>query len=194
VLSSFVGIYFISHFGLDLLPLGLAGLLLVVTYTQWINRMPIMCLTAPGLGFGVFMVVGTFWVITGSYTDLPWLITLVPFFLINNLLLLNQYPDIKADKNVGRNTFPIAFGVDHSNKVYALFLLLAYLLIIIEVINGQIPMLSLIALLPAILGLFSLTGALKYKDEIANYPQYLGANVAAAILTPLLLAISIFVP
>ena len=33
-----VGLYFLQQYGLDLLPVGLAGLLLVVTYTGWINN------------------------------------------------------------------------------------------------------------------------------------------------------------
>jgi 1,4-dihydroxy-2-naphthoate octaprenyltransferase len=41
------------------------------------------------------------------------------------------------------------------------------------------------------LALFSLSGALKYRENIGSYPQYLGSNVAATILTPLLLGISI---
>jgi 1,4-dihydroxy-2-naphthoate octaprenyltransferase len=41
------------------------------------------------------------------------------------------------------------------------------------------------------LALFSLTGAIKHGENIGSFPQYLGANVAVAILTPLLLGISI---
>jgi len=30
--------------------------------------------------------------------------------LVNNLLLLNQFPDVDADKTVGRRHYPIAVG------------------------------------------------------------------------------------
>jgi len=63
-------------------------------------------LIAPGAGFGIVMVAGNFSVIA-AYDQLAYLTLLLPFCLSNNLLLLNQYPDIHADKNVGRRTFPI---------------------------------------------------------------------------------------
>jgi len=191
ILTILIGIYFLFEIGIQLLPIGLVGMIIVVTYTQWINRFPILCLISPGLGFGFLMVVGTYLILTGSYTGLSWLVPFVPFFLINNLLLLNQYPDIKADKAVGRNTFPIAFGVKNSNRVYFLFSIITCALITFGILNGNIPTLSFIAILPVLLSLFSFSGAFKHEFEIAEYPKYLKANVAAALLTPLLLGVTI---
>jgi len=186
-----IGIYLIIESGIQLLPIGIVGVVLIITYTYWLNRHPFLCLVAPGLGFGVLMVVGTHIVLTGGHTQLLWLISLVPFFLINNLLLLNQYPDITADASVGRNTFPIAFGLQKSNFVYAIFTVAAYSLILLLIAKGYIPKLSIIALTPLIFSLFSLIGAIKYSSNIGDFPIYMGANVAAAILTPLLLGISL---
>jgi 1,4-dihydroxy-2-naphthoate octaprenyltransferase len=120
----------------------------------------------------------------GEYTLLPWLVAVIPFFLVNNLLLLNQYPDIKADSSVGRNHFPITYGIKLSNMVYGFFALATAVVIIIYVALGFLPTLSLIALLPMPLALFSLTGAIKYGENI-------GANVAVTILVPLLLGIAL---
>jgi len=117
----------------------------------------------------------------------------VPFFLVNNLLLLNQYPDIKADANAGRNHFPIAYGVKRSNIVYGFFSLATVAIIIGYVLTGHLPMLSLIALLPMPLAFFSLYGAVKHGEKIGNFPQYLGANVAVTILATLLLGISLVI-
>ncbi len=192
-LTIFIGIYLLVEIGIQLLPIGLAGILLVVTYTQWINRFPILCLVSPGLGFGVLMVTGTFLILAGSFSGLSWFIPLIPFFLINNLLLLNQYPDIKADQAVGRNTFPIAFGIKASNSIYLLFTIIAYSLITFSIINQELPTLSILAILPAFMSLFAYSGALKYKSDIAKHPEYLGANVTASLLTPLLLAIAIII-
>jgi 1,4-dihydroxy-2-naphthoate octaprenyltransferase len=85
-----------------------------------------VCLIAPGPGFGVLTVVGTKVLLTGTYEPLSWLVSLVPFFLFNNLLLLNQYPDVEADASVGRRHFPIAYRVRASNIVYAVFAVAAY--------------------------------------------------------------------
>ncbi len=186
-----IGIYLIIESGIQILPIGIVGVMLIITYTHWLNRSPFLCLVAPGLGFGVLMVVGTHIVLTGGHTQILWLVSLVPFFLINNLLLLNQYPDITADASVGRNTFPIAFGLQKSNIVYAIFTVAAYSLILLLITKGYIPNMSIIALIPMIFSLFSLIGAIKHASNIGDFPVYMGANVVAAILTPLLLGISI---
>ena len=191
LLTVAIGIYLVLERGIHVLPIGIVGVGLIITYTQWINRLPLLCLIAPGLGFGVLMVVGTHVVLGGEHSRLSWLVSLIPFFLVNNLLLLNQYPDIKADASVGRKTFPIAFGIKRSNFVYASFMLAAYSLVLFLVIKGYIPALGVIALMPMGLSLFALAGAVKYTLEIGRYPLYMGANVAAAVLTPLLLGISI---
>ena len=191
MLTIIIGIYLILERGIQILPIGIVGVVLIITYTQWLNRFPILCLIAPGLGFGILMVVGTHIILTEGHSHLPWLVSLVPFFLINNLLLLNQYPDVKADASVGRNTFPIAFGLNKSNIVYTIFLMAAYLSILIFIAKGLIPNQSIIAVIPIVFSLFALLGAKKYASKIGDFPRYLGANVAAAILTPLLLGISI---
>lgn len=186
-----VGAYLVWERSTPVLSLGLVGLALIVTYSRWINRSPVLCLIAPGLGFGVLMVVGTHVVLTGTHSPLAWLASLAPFFLVNNLLLLNQYPDRGPDASVGRRHFLIAFGVEKSNLAYAVFVIAAYATIVLLIVEGYLPRLGLIALAPAALSLYALTGAVKHAANIGAHPRYLGSNVAAAVLTPLLLGISI---
>ncbi|MFW2373412.1 MAG: UbiA family prenyltransferase, partial [Gammaproteobacteria bacterium] len=135
----------------------------------------------------------TYFVLTGEYSTLPWLASVVPFFLVNNLLLLNQYPDIKADTEVGRRHFPIAYGTGISNIMYALFVLATIASIFTGIILGYFPTLSLMALIPIPLAFYSLTGAIRHGESIGEYPQFLGANVLVSVLTPLLLAISLLI-
>jgi 1,4-dihydroxy-2-naphthoate octaprenyltransferase len=169
------------------------GLLLILTYTGWINKQPVVCLIAPGIGFGLLMVVGTQFVLAGKYLTLSLLAGLGPFFLVNNLLLINQYPDIRADTGVGRNNLAIAHGIIISNRTYAAFLMATIVVIAACVYSCIFPVLSLIALIPIPLAFFTLSGAVKYGKDIGSYPQYLAANVVVAIVTPALLGISIFV-
>lgn len=185
------GAYFVWLYGMGIVPVGILGLLIIATYTGWVNKHPFICLVAPGIGFGFLMVAGTSFVLQGEYTILPWLVAVIPFFLVNNLLLLNQYPDIKADRRAGRYHFPIAYGVKRSSLVYALFVLATIFALVIFVVSGYFPALSLVALLPMPLALFALHGAIKYGETIGRYPQYLGANVAATVLIPILLGVSL---
>lgn len=193
VLTIIIGIYLIREAGIEILPIGIAGVVLIVTYTQWLNKSPFLCLLAPGFGFGVLMVVGTHMILTGESSHLPWAVSMVPFFLVNNLLLLNQYPDMKADTSIGRKTFPIAFGLYTSNLVYIMFFMTTYVLIFILISVEYIPVHSIISVFPIVFSLFALRGAKKHASRIGESPQYLAANVAATALTPLLLGISIII-
>ena len=188
-----IGCYFVVQFGAAIIPVGIIGLVLIASYTGWINKHPFICLLAPGAGFGFLMVAGTSFVLQGEYGVLPWLVAVVPFFLVNNLLLLNQYPDIRADINAGRNHFPIAYGVARSSLVYGLFAVAAVVTIVAYVAAGILPMMSLMALLPMPLAFFALSGAVKYGEALGGQPQYLGANVAVTILTTFLLGLSLII-
>lgn len=191
IATMLIGIFFVWQYGIGIIPVGLLGLVLILTYTLWINRYPLLCLISPGIAFGFLMVVGTQFVLQGEFLSLSWLVASVPFFLVNNLLLLNQYPDIKADSVVGRNHLPIAYGVSTGNMVYGLFVIAATGVIFLGIWTEKFPQLSWIALLPLPLALYALSGAVKYGGNLGSYPQYLAANVAVVILTPLLLGISI---
>ena len=188
-----LGLFFAWKYGFGILPLGVAGVALIVFYTGWINKSPFLCLLAPGAGFGFFMVAGTQYVLEGHYNPASWLIAAVPFFLVNNLLLLNQYPDIQADASTGRNHFPIAYGIQASNRVYATFVIATAAAVLFCILTGYLPETSLAALLPLPLAFFALDGAMKYGKDIGHHPQYLAANTAVAILTPLLLGITVVI-
>lgn len=193
VATVLIGVFLVWKSGSGIIPIGAAGLLLIVTYTGWVNKHPVLCLIAPGFGFGILMVVGTQYVLQGTHAMLPWLVATVPFFLVNNLLLLNQYPDIQADADAGRNHFPIAYGTRLSNVVYAVFVFATIIVITSCILVGKLPALTAIALLPMPLAFISLGGALKYGEAIGKFPQYLGTNVAVAVLTPLLLGLALII-
>lgn len=187
-----LGFYLLLDQGWELLFPGILGVFIIVAYTGWINRSPWFCLVAPGTGFGLLMVAGGYYALVGGSDSLVILIALVPFFLVNNLLLLNQYPDIDADRQAGRNHFPIRYGVAASNRVYLVFLLAAFAIIIGLILSHQLPVLAWIAVLPLALGLLAYSGALKQGERIGSYPHYLAANVGVTLLTPLLLSLSLF--
>lgn len=121
VLTIMIGLYFTFRLGILIFPLGVVGVLIIITYTKWLNRYPFLCLVAPGIGFGPLMAIGTHVILAGGYSMQVIWISLVPFFLTSNLLLLNQYPDIVADKSIGRRHFPIVYGVNKSTLLYGFF-------------------------------------------------------------------------
>ena len=122
-----IGVFFWLKWGWGILPLGILGLVVIVAYTPWLTHSPLACLIAPGLGFGLLMVMGTHYVLTGHYSATAFWASLIPFFLVSDLLLLNQFPDVEADKQVGRRHYPMVIGREKSAQLYGLQLLLAYL-------------------------------------------------------------------
>jgi 1,4-dihydroxy-2-naphthoate octaprenyltransferase len=188
-----IGIYFFAVRGWWILPLGILGIINIVTYTDWLTRRPLFCLIAPGLGFGPMMVMGTDFVLTGSYSWTSFFASLVPFFLVSDLLLLNQFPDVDADIGIGRNHLPIAIGRRASVNVYAMFMIGAYMSIVLGYVTGFLPFGSLIALSTVVLGIKTIKGAANYADDIPKLIPYMGRNVVINIATPLLLAVGIFI-
>jgi 1,4-dihydroxy-2-naphthoate octaprenyltransferase len=187
------GLVFVADVGLDLLPLGLLGLIAAVAYTPWLTRTPWLCLVAPGLGFGLLMVMGAGYVMSGRYTVTLLTAALVPFFLVNDLLLLNQLPDIEPDRAVGRRHLAIVHGRDKAVAVYTIQLLLAYLTVVIGWGAGLLPDGCLIALATVVLALVVIRKARTYGGSVPELIPALGLNVAINLLTPLLLGIGFFV-
>jgi 1,4-dihydroxy-2-naphthoate octaprenyltransferase len=193
ILTGLIGLYFLYVWGFGLLPLGLLGLVVIVFYTSWITHYPVLCLITPGLGFGTFMVMGTDFVLTGSYSWTAFFASLVPFFLVNDLLLLNQFPDAKADQSVGRRHYPIVIGRQASSIIYGAFLLLPYLSIIAGVMFDLLPAASLLGLVTLVIAVPTVVGAYRYAENMEKLMPYLGFNVLLNVLTPMLVAIGLFI-
>ena len=188
-----IGIYFIWIQGWVLVPLGVVGALMVTGYSKWFVRSPFLCLISPGIGFGSIMVIGTHVALAGSYSLSAVVASLVPFFLVSNLLLLNQFPDMEADREVGRRHYPILIGRPKSAWLYISFLALAYLTIIGGVMLAVLPAWALLGLATVPLAIAAARGAVKYADDTKGIVPYLILNVLINLLTPLLMGIGIFI-
>ncbi|MET0028295.1 MAG: prenyltransferase [Candidatus Thiodiazotropha sp.] len=186
------GLYLVQQTGWGLTPIGLAGVAIIVLYTGWVNRNRYLVLITPGLGFGPLMVIGTHYALTGTYQGLAWLLSLIPFFLVNNLLLLNQIPDREADQSVGRDNFAIAWGTVGTAQLFLGFALLAYASIILGVLGGMLPGLALLGLLTLPLSYQVFVGVRESNGDLPQLIPNLGKNVAITLATPLLVSVGIF--
>ena len=192
-ITTLIGIFFLYVSGFWLLPLGLLGVVTIVFYTKWITKNPFLCLIAPGLGFGPCMVMGTDFVLSGGYSWTSFLASLVPFFLVSDLLLLNQFPDVEPDRGVGRHHFPIAIGRKASVTLYVLFMVCTYASVVVGYFVGQLPVEGLLALGSIIVAIPTVKGVARFADDVPKLIPYLGRNVVVIILTPVLLAIGLIV-
>ncbi len=186
-----IGGYFALRVGPAILPLGIGGLAAVLLYTPWLNRHPALCLVAPGLGFGTCMVMGADVVLGGGYSWAGFFASLVPFFLVNNLLLLNQFPDVEADRTGGRRHLVITHGLRAGAVVYAAFHAGAYLSLAAGVALGCLPFLVLIGLATLPLAALATRGAFLYQAGSPALVPSLAMNVATTLLTPSLVAVGL---
>jgi len=193
IIPTLIGVYFFIVRGVMIIPLGILGLIIIYLYTNEITKNWFFSLITPGLGFGILWVMGTDFVLTGSYSMTAFIASLVPFFLVNNLLLLNQFPDAEADKTVGRAHLPIRIGNRASAKVYIAFLVLAYSAMILGVLLGYLPRWPLLGLLTMPLAFVTGKGVVENANDIPELIASLGQNVILNLLTPLLMAIGLFI-
>lgn len=193
-----IGIYYsiTSHWFLFLI-IGI-GALSIVGYTDVLAKYLLGELFA-GISLGSLVVVGTYVALTGSYSVsmlhlIPlevWLLSIPPGILTALLLLLNEFPDLEADKQGGRNHLLVRFGRNIGAYIYSAGALLTYIIIIL------LPLLSIssywvyIALLPLPLVFMNIHTALKYNNDTAKLIPALGGNVITVLVTDLLLAASI---
>jgi 1,4-dihydroxy-2-naphthoate octaprenyltransferase len=182
-----IGIYFVIARGWLLLPLLLVGALCVVLYTPLITRWG-WPEWAPGVGLGALPVIGTYFIHIPEYA-VPVVIASIPSgILVHNLLLLNEFPDVEADKTVGRKTLPITMGKRGAAIVYSSLTILVYLWIIGWVIAGVMPIYTLIALFTLPFAVKAIRGSFKYDDMSVLGPA-LQSNVMVVLITQLLLGI-----
>ena len=107
-------------YGVELFMLALFGGVLMLSYSRWLVHKPWLCWASAGLAFGPLMVISALWVASQSVTAESVILSLVVFFWVNNLLLLNQVPDYFADQSVARKNLVIQYGLKKALLFYAL--------------------------------------------------------------------------
>jgi len=188
-----IGVFFVIISGWQLIPLLIVAALCVILYTPFILK-TYWPEWAPGLGMGALPVMGAYFVQTGEYTW-PLVIASIPsFILVHNLLFINEFPDVEADRKGGRRTTPIVIGMDKASRIYSALTIIAYLWIIGGVvatwITGSVvmPVYCLIALLTLPFAIKAIRGSMQYSDMSKLVPA-LANNVLVVLVTQLLLGI-----
>jgi 1,4-dihydroxy-2-naphthoate octaprenyltransferase len=187
ILAVPIGVYFVLTRGWDLLPLLIFGALCAVIYTPLITRLGFPE-WAPGAGMGTLPVLGAYFIQTTFYS-FPAVIAAIPSgILVHNLLLLNEFPDVDADKKAGRRTMPILIGKTKAWMVYTALTIAVYLWIIGWVAAGIMPVFSLIALLTLPFAIGAIRGGQKHQDMSRLVPA-MADNVMVVLLTQFLLGV-----
>jgi len=190
-----IGIYYsiISHWFLLLIIV--VGAISIVGYTDVLAKYMLGELFA-GLSLGSLVVVGTFIALTGSQSLtvlqlIPlevWLLSIPPGILTALLLLLNEFPDMEADKQGGRNHLLIRFGKRSGAYIYSVGAIVTYVIIIALPLIGISSYWVYIALIPLPLVAMNIRTTLLYNNDLPKFIPAMGGNVIAILATDLLLA------
>ena len=188
-----IGIFFIAVKGWLLLPLIVAAALCLILYTPVILKTP-WPEWSPGLGLGILPILGFYFVQAGRY-DWMVLIASVPSgILVHNLLLLNEFPDVEADRKGGRKTTPVLFGMDAAARLFKAATIAVYgwivacVLVTLAIGRVVMPVYCLIALLTLPWAVKAMRGSKEYHDRGRLIPA-MADNVTFILLTHVLLGV-----
>jgi 1,4-dihydroxy-2-naphthoate octaprenyltransferase len=189
-----IGIFFVIVRGWQLIPLIVAATLCLVFYTPVILR-TYWPEWSPGLGLGILPILGFYFVQTGKYDWVVLAASIPSGILVHNLLLLNEFPDVEADRKGGRKTTPVVFGMEAAGRFFRIATIAVYAWIVgcvlVTVATGSVimPVYSLLSFLTLPLALKAMKGSREYLDREKLVPA-LGSNVMFILITQFLLGVA----
>lgn len=186
-----IGLYLTLVSGWQLMVLVIIGGLVIYFYTSFLTRWLMGELWA-GLGLGTLPVIGTYFIQTNSFNFEILFVSLIPGFLTANLLLLNEFPDLDADKNGGRFHLVIALGRKKAAVIYALLTFMAYFCIAAGVIAEIMPPHALLAIVTVISAYKAILITFRHCDDSERIIPALKFNVITILGTDFMIAIGYF--
>jgi 1,4-dihydroxy-2-naphthoate octaprenyltransferase len=175
-----------------LLALGAVGLFLAIFYSAPPIKLAYRGLgdIAVALGFGPIVVVGSYFVASGS---LGWdaLYGSIPIAILVMLILyVNQVPDRRGDALAGKRTVAVRFSRKTIIRGYLLSVGLAFASIPVGVLIGIMPVTALVALAPAPLALIVYRGLADNYDSPYDLMPTMSRNIALHAVVGILLIAS----
>jgi len=178
--------YFAIVKGPLLLPLVGLGAVCVLLYTPVLTRWRLSEISS-GLGLGILPILMFYFVQTGGYNTEIVVASIPAGILLFNVHLLNEFPDVEADKIGKRKTIPIVLGRAKASWIYLAGTMSVYAWVVAWVAAGVMPLTALLSLVTIPLAFWATRGALSYKDKTIFTPA-LWANSLCLIFTLALLA------
>lgn len=183
------GVWLTFLVGWTLAPVIALGAVSVLAYSNLFARCGVGEIMA-GMGLGLLPIVATSMVQDGMFGPAAVAAGVPAFLMTFNLLLLNEFPDEKADRKGGRLNLVLALGRPAAAKVYVIAALLTPLSIAASVIADWLPPLALIAMAPSLLLVPPIRWALRTPHEPVPLPA-LGSNVLWNLATNSALALGL---
>jgi len=129
--------------------------------------------------FGLFPVYAAYYLQTRVLDYKPLMPALIVSILIFEIILINEFPDLPADKAVNKKTLPVLLGIPIAAMIYKLFLVTAYCFAGIMLFKQKLYIPAILFFITLPLGI----SAIKYanKNDLAK-PQYTTPNRLTVLL------------
>lgn len=185
-----LSIYLVIKVGPALLPLVALGMIFALFYTQVFAR-NMAGEVAAGLGLGFLPVLGAYMIHQPEVNPGCLILAVAAGILTFNLLLLNEFPDIEADRAGGRMNLVIKLGSKRAAMLYTILTASVYGILVLFVVLGTIPTLSLLGLIT--IPFAYKAAAISFTDpkEIDRFIHGMTANVKVVLMTQVLVAVGI---
>lgn len=147
---------------------------------------------ALGLAFGPLAVMGSF-ILQTRYLNWDSFWVGIPVgFLIIGVLILNEFPDIEADRCVGKRNIIVRAGSQNGVWVYLGVISLAYLTLFGGVITGIFPVKILFSYTTIPLAVWIFLELRRYHDKVPELIPALAGNIGLQFLTGLLICVGLW--
>ncbi|MDC0036587.1 prenyltransferase [Nitrosopumilus sp.] len=192
IIGSLIGSYFVITYGILIaIILGFAILSIYFYSTKIVDS---------GLGEffvgvkGSMIVIGAFYIQSGQVNIESILAGIVVGTLSSLVLFIASFPDHDADKSKGRKTLVIVVGKEKASKLFWIFPLFAYSIILIGISLNLFPILSLICLLSLPLMIKSGLGLQKNYGSINDLVPFMSSSLKFSRITGILFVLSFLIP
>ncbi len=176
-----IGLVLLAYRGsVELLVIGLLGLVVGIGYTAPPLKLVYRGLgeVAVAVGFGPLMLLGAYAVQTrGALSWEPFVASIPVALLIALILYVNEIPDRRGDAHAGKRTLPVRLGRSRVIAGYRLAVAAAYLVVVLGVVAGVLPIPALLALLTIPLALQVSRGLEPNYDNPYGLMAVMGVNV-----------------
>lgn len=183
-----IGVYFLFTFAFSPVLLAIIAIssVAIVAYTSVLSRSGVGELVA-GLNFGPLLILGTYFLQTGSLAVEPLILGTTLGIMVAGILYINEFPDTFADMEVGRRHLVVRWGKAKAAARFRALVLGAYVVLVAGVVTGYVFPVALISLL-ALPKAWAATSVLSREhDKVMELIPGMANMVMATIWTGLLL-------
>jgi 1,4-dihydroxy-2-naphthoate octaprenyltransferase len=196
VVMVLIGLYLAMLRGALILVLMILGTIAALGYTtppmKWAYRGLGELLI--GISYGPIITLGSYAVQTGTLGLQPLIASIMPGFLITNVIWINEFPDYEADRACGKKNLIVRLGRERASKIYVALFVFAYISVVASIAAGAMPPYCMLSLITIPLAVRASLLALKNHGSPLELVPAMRDTVAIFVASTILLSAGYVLP